>query len=112
MFDGMAVYVVTMVVMVAIASAILLGLLLYRRPWDQWKEHWREQMTTPAADAPAQIQRREERMSALLNDPSARGKGYITPEHLPGYGSIEAATERLEDITARRSLPPEESPRS
>ncbi len=101
MIEGIAVYIVTMIVMLAIASAVILGFALHRRSAEQWKHHLKSQA---AQEIPAQIPEisvREENMKAVL-DSSRSSRGYMVADGLPGFEAVEAMTERIEDIASRR----------
>ena len=101
MIEGIAVYIVTMIVMLAIASAVILGFALHRRSADQWRDHLRNQSGQEVPTQIPQISVREENMNAVLES-SKGSRGYMVADGLPGFEAVEAMTERIEDIASRR----------
>ena len=95
MIEGIAVYIVTMIVMLAIASAVILGFA------DQWKDHLKSQSSQEIPTQIPEISVREENMRNVL-DSSRSSRGYMVADGLPGFEAVEAMTERIEDIASRR----------
>ena len=103
MIEGIAVYIVTMIVMLAIASAVILGFALHRRSADQWRDHLRKQSGQEIPAQIPQISVREENMNTVLES-SKGSRGYMVADGLPGFEAVEAMTERIEDIATRRGV--------
>ena len=110
MIEGIAVYIVTMIVMLAIASAVILGFALHRRSADQWKDHLKSQSSQEIPTQIPEISVREENMRNVL-DSSRSSRGYMVADGLPGFEAVEAMTERIEDIASRRGSHAKSRPR-
>ena len=67
MIEGIAVYIVTMIVMLAIAAAVILGFALHRRSADQWKDHLKSQSNQEIPTQIPEISVREENMRNVLD---------------------------------------------
>ncbi|MGO3796008.1 MAG: hypothetical protein ACTJGR_02665 [Pauljensenia sp.] len=108
MFEGMAVIVLTVLVVLVVAVGVIVALAVTRRPADQWRSHLLNQPAswTELEDEGVvldDVDPQEVSLEDMLATRSQTGSGYVEPEEIPGYEHLENAAERIEGLQAQRS---------
>lgn len=107
MFEGVAVIVLTVVVMLVVAVGVIIALAVTRRPADQWKSHLRNQPAswTELEDEGVvldDVDPQEVSLEDMLATGAQSGSAYVEPEEIPGYEHLESAAERIERLQSAR----------
>lgn len=107
MVEGLTVMIITTLVVLSIAIAVVVGLALIRRPAHSWQVHLREQNQGLRAErghseTVDKVNLRATTLSRLLNDAPIRQTAYLNADILPGIGRIEVVTDRIEALHERR----------
>ncbi|QPK81984.1 hypothetical protein G7Y41_04035 [Schaalia sp. ZJ405] len=108
MVEGLAVMIVTMVVVLGIGVAVVVGLALIRRPAQSWQEHLREENARLRAENRHESTTSTEVSPTLANffdvfeQSSTTGSAYFDADTLPGIERIDSITDKFEQRKEQR----------
>lgn len=94
--------VLTGLLVVSVAVAVVVLLAVSRRSAADWQKHIKEQtqqMAEPTPEGPREqpIEPQTVSLQTIIDERSEEGNAYFDPQVLPGYQRLEEATERIED---------------
>lgn len=94
--------ILTGLLVVGLAVAVVVVLAVSRRSASDWQQHIKEQtqqMAESTHEGPREqpIEPQTVSLQRLIDERSEAGNAYFDPQVLPGYQRLEEATERIED---------------